>query len=450
MLGVPRDAGQSTIKAAWRRLAREHHPDLARDDPAAAERATRRMAEINRAYAELRAAWNGDTNGDGRQKRRGAVAARADARPRPVTGRVDTTSTFRPRNTTTGPRIRHEGRPPIRDDRLEREPLRASQPTGPLDRRRQRNFRPPDPPSLDEARGRVIEFGKFHGHTLGADRGLRADVHRLAGADDLARPRPRRPRRVRSRRISTGGRASGAAPDAHVTAISIRDSPAGDGRAALASRLVACSARRVALSACGSAGASFVAAGPCDADGRARRRLSGPRGAACPRAARSPRAPDTRRFRPELLRARPRHLRHARCRRAPLRRRDVGRGRRQRRRSSPCSRPRQASRRWTSPGSRSSTSSGAAPARRPRTSRRPSRRCGDAGQVFRIDTLNDLSFQTVVIWPDDGVVRVVLAATHVRARRAVPRRARPARRDRRGCRGGRTRVLVDLVLTSGA
>jgi len=38
---------------------------------------------------------------------------------------------------------------------------------------------------------------------------------------------------------------------------------------------------------------------------------------------------------------------------------------------------------------------------------------GKAGQVFRIDTLNDLSFQSVVIWPDDGVVRVVLASTHV-------------------------------------
>ena len=50
MLGVPRDAGQSTIKAAWRRLARENHPDLTQHDPAAAERATRRMAEINRAY----------------------------------------------------------------------------------------------------------------------------------------------------------------------------------------------------------------------------------------------------------------------------------------------------------------------------------------------------------------------------------------------------------------
>src|SRR5919109_430186 len=65
VLGVPRDAGQATIKAAWRRLAREHHPDLTRDDPAAAERATRRMAEINRAYAELRASWTGGAAPDG-------------------------------------------------------------------------------------------------------------------------------------------------------------------------------------------------------------------------------------------------------------------------------------------------------------------------------------------------------------------------------------------------
>jgi hypothetical protein len=166
VLGVPRDAGQSTIKAAWRRLAREHHPDLARDDPAAAERATRRMAEINRAYAELRATWDADANGNGHAPRRGGGPP--EPRPsRPVTGRVDTTATFRPRNTTTGPRIRHEGRPPIRTDRLDREPLRASQPNSGIDRRRQHNFRPPEPPSLEAARGRVIEFGKFHGHTLG-------------------------------------------------------------------------------------------------------------------------------------------------------------------------------------------------------------------------------------------------------------------------------------------
>jgi hypothetical protein len=167
VLGVPRDAGQSTIKAAWRRLAREHHPDLTPNDPAAAERATRRMAEINRAYAELRAAWanGGSVSGDGNGRR---AHYPPEARPtRPVTGRVDTTATFRPRNTTTGPRARPMGHAPFRGDRLEREPLRASQPTGPLNRRRQRGFRPPPPPSLADARATTIEFGKFHGHTLG-------------------------------------------------------------------------------------------------------------------------------------------------------------------------------------------------------------------------------------------------------------------------------------------
>jgi hypothetical protein len=166
VLGVPRTAGQATIKAAWRKLAREHHPDLTRDDPAAAERATRRMAEINRAYAELRAGVGIDGNGAGSGN--GRSAGPPPPRPtRPVTGRVDTSSTFRPRNTTTGPGIRHERRPPYRSDRLSREPLRASQPTGPLNRRRQRGFRPPQPPSLEAARDLVIEFGKFHGHTLG-------------------------------------------------------------------------------------------------------------------------------------------------------------------------------------------------------------------------------------------------------------------------------------------
>jgi curved DNA-binding protein CbpA len=166
VLGVPRDAGQSTIKAAWRRLAREHHPDLTPNDSAAAERATRRMAEINRAYAELRSAWatEGERNGRGN----GRSPWPPPERPtRPVTGRVDTTATFRPRNTTTGPRARPMGQPPLRANRLQREPLRASQPTGPLNRRRQRNFRPPEPPSLADARARSIEFGKFHGHTLG-------------------------------------------------------------------------------------------------------------------------------------------------------------------------------------------------------------------------------------------------------------------------------------------
>lgn len=165
MLGVPRDASQATVKAAWRRLARAHHPDLTPDDPAATERATRRMAEINRAYAELRAAFPVDADdepGNGRRK------WPPEPRPtRPLTGRVDTTATFRPRNTTTGPRIRHEPQPPAPSDRLRREPLRASEPNGPLSRGRQRNFRPPEPPSLEAARAWPIEFGKFHGHVLG-------------------------------------------------------------------------------------------------------------------------------------------------------------------------------------------------------------------------------------------------------------------------------------------
>ncbi|HXI46159.1 MAG TPA: J domain-containing protein [Candidatus Acidoferrales bacterium] len=164
VLGVPRDASQATVKAAWRRLAREHHPDLAQS-PGAAEAATRKMAEINRAYEQLRAASRGAE----------AVAAAGrrtqwppPERPtRPVTGRVDTTATFRPRNTTTGPRAQRTPPPLAREDRLRREPLRASTPTGPMARGRQRNFRPPEPPSLDEALNLTIEFGKFHGHTLG-------------------------------------------------------------------------------------------------------------------------------------------------------------------------------------------------------------------------------------------------------------------------------------------
>ena len=166
VLGVPRDASQATIKAAWRRLAREHHPDT-QQDPAATERATRKMAEINRAYAMLRDTL--PSAGDGADATNGRRVKWPPEPPptRPVTGRVDTTATFRPRNTTTGPRLRHEPRPPAANDRLRREPLRASQPNGPIGRHRQHYFRPPEPPSLAEARIFPVEFGKFHGHTLG-------------------------------------------------------------------------------------------------------------------------------------------------------------------------------------------------------------------------------------------------------------------------------------------
>jgi DnaJ-like protein/exodeoxyribonuclease X-like protein len=165
VLGVARGASQAAIKAAWRRLAREHHPDVASGDPQAARQATRRMAEINQAYEQLRIGAPG----------RGEAAGNGARRPwppperpsRPVTGRVDTSGTFRPRNTTTGPALRQSGQPPLRVDRLEREPLRASHPTGPMNRSRLRNFTPPPTPDIAEALATPIAFGKFHGHTLG-------------------------------------------------------------------------------------------------------------------------------------------------------------------------------------------------------------------------------------------------------------------------------------------
>ena len=49
----------------------------------------------------------------------------------------------------------------------DREPPRASDPTGPLERSRIRDFRRPPPPPLDSAVAHEIDFGKFRGHTLG-------------------------------------------------------------------------------------------------------------------------------------------------------------------------------------------------------------------------------------------------------------------------------------------
>ena len=180
MLGVARGADAAHIKAAWRKLARAHHPDLTGDDPAASRVATRKMAEINDAYAALIRDIQSGEAGRGPTADMGATSGRRGGPPaprptRPVTGRVDTTATYRPRNQTTprspggpypnaGDRVR---RTPLRAERRGHEPPRASTPTGPLERGRIRNFRRPKPPPLDRAREHVIEFGKFHGHTLG-------------------------------------------------------------------------------------------------------------------------------------------------------------------------------------------------------------------------------------------------------------------------------------------
>ncbi|HYH91707.1 MAG TPA: DnaJ domain-containing protein, partial [Candidatus Saccharimonadales bacterium] len=190
VLGVGASASATEIKAAWRRLARENHPDLTGDDPAASRAATRRMAEINDAYAALtresgrgrgRGADDKADFGDGVTTRRGGPPKPRPSRP--VTGRVDTTGTFRPRNQTTvgggrgaaATRVGASaaratiltGQPPLRGERVHGEPPRASTPTGPLERDRLRHFRRPPPPSLEAAREHVIEFGKFHGHSLG-------------------------------------------------------------------------------------------------------------------------------------------------------------------------------------------------------------------------------------------------------------------------------------------
>ena len=182
VLGVDPGATPTQIKAAWRKLARRHHPDLTGDDPAASRVATRLMAEINEAYAALtrggtgRASrgtgdeWGGAAGGATGAARRGGPPRPKPTRP--VTGRVDTTGTFRPRNQPLRKAeaerahiLRGQAPPRVATD--EREPPRASTPTGPLARSRLRNFRPPPGPPLADARDVELAFGKFHGHTLG-------------------------------------------------------------------------------------------------------------------------------------------------------------------------------------------------------------------------------------------------------------------------------------------
>ena len=190
VLGVASGASPTQIKAAWRRLARTHHPDLTGDDPAASRVATQRMAEINDAYAALTRdggrtgpRWTGPTAGatdagpSGTASRGTANSARGGPpkpKPtRPVTARVDTTGNVRPRNQTlhgaAGSPARPvlHGQPPLRAAAVDREPPRASTPTGPLARSRLRNFRRPPVPPLQAALDLELGFGKFHGHTLG-------------------------------------------------------------------------------------------------------------------------------------------------------------------------------------------------------------------------------------------------------------------------------------------
>ncbi len=172
MLGLQPGASASAIKAAWRRLAREHHPDVVGSDPAAARAATKRMVEINAAYEHLREAQGHGggvgTASDGRDPRRSSGPP--PPKPtRPVTARLDMSDVLHAHNATTSrARGGHPGgQPPIRSRAAEMGPRRASDPNGPLIRSRVRRFRPPVMPSLEVARATEMPFGKFHGHTLG-------------------------------------------------------------------------------------------------------------------------------------------------------------------------------------------------------------------------------------------------------------------------------------------
>ena len=66
-IGVPRGASEKDIKSAYRKLAKELHPDKTRDNP----KATARFGEVTQAYdllsdKEKRARYDrGEIDGDG-------------------------------------------------------------------------------------------------------------------------------------------------------------------------------------------------------------------------------------------------------------------------------------------------------------------------------------------------------------------------------------------------
>lgn len=193
VLGVPPDASTDAIKAAWRRLAREHHPDVTtgEGDQEIERRATRRMAEINAAYHELRdperrsfhraaAARDGRMNGvpqsdwadgtppgyetSGPPRRSGVPHARP---VRPVTAHIDTSALLRPRNAILEPLDRSllPGLPPRPRRAPFREPPRASTPSGPTHTRPGPNL-DGELPDLGRAMETALHFGKFQGMTL--------------------------------------------------------------------------------------------------------------------------------------------------------------------------------------------------------------------------------------------------------------------------------------------
>jgi curved DNA-binding protein CbpA len=196
VLEIPIDATADAIKAAWRRLARQHHPDVATGDQGVERHANHRMAEINAAYHELsdperrqrhreaaaRASHAGQSAEWPGYAASGEAGAPADypagwtARPRsgrPVTARIDTSALLRPRNATLQP-LEHSplpGLPPRPRLVEDREPPRASTPSGPTHTRPGPNL-DGEMPALVDALETRLKFGKFEGMTLADVAGL--------------------------------------------------------------------------------------------------------------------------------------------------------------------------------------------------------------------------------------------------------------------------------------
>jgi curved DNA-binding protein CbpA len=246
-LGLDRDASPAAVKAAWRRLARTHHPDVATDAPDT-RAATRRMARINAAYeaalSEAKArrggrahpaeegaprASDGPAPADGGGGRRHGDADPAGDRrgasrpPRPVTRRVDTSGVYAASGATgSGRRAGGDllsGHPPRPAERPGPEELRGA-PSGPLERHhpaRPPRMRLPDP---ETARALTLTFGKFHDRTLGdverdeptyvdwIVRTIRRDPEVVAAARAIQRARPR------EEGVSGGGAREGGAAGA--------------------------------------------------------------------------------------------------------------------------------------------------------------------------------------------------------------------------------------------